>query len=137
MSEEDIEEMFTFADKDGDGKISYTEFQIMINPPKPPEPPRPTLADLAKKTKMEDAKASKVKVKEPQPTTNTEITKALATPAPIIPEPQTLSVANILIHNAKTKDLPLKGTKSVKDKGGKKDKGTKKEKEDKKNASKK
>jgi Ca2+-binding EF-hand superfamily protein len=45
VSEEDIEEMFTFADKDGDGKISYTEFQIMINPPKPPEQPRPTLAE--------------------------------------------------------------------------------------------
>ena len=67
MSEEDIEEMFTYADKDGDGKISYTEFQIMINPPKPPEPPRPTLADLAKKTKMEDTKASKVKVKNHNP----------------------------------------------------------------------
>ena len=28
--------MFTYADKDGDGKISYNEFQAMINPPKPP-----------------------------------------------------------------------------------------------------
>ena len=36
VSEEDIEEMFTYADKDGDGKISYTEFQVMISPPKPP-----------------------------------------------------------------------------------------------------
>ena len=121
--------MFTYADKDGDGKISYTEFQIMINPPKPPEQPRPTLADLAKKTKMEDAQASKVKVNEPKPT---QIAKKLepkstpATPATIIPEPQTLSVANILIHNAKTKDLPLKGTNTGKDKNGKKDKGTKK-----------
>ena len=132
MSEEDIEEMFTFADKDGDGKISYTEFQIMINPPKPPEPPRPTLADLAKKTKMEDAKASKVKVKEPQPTTvakKLEPKSPPATPAPIIPEPQTLSVANILIHNAKTKDLPLKGTKTAKEKGGKKNKEDKKKNE--------
>ena len=135
MSEEDIEEMFTYADKDGDGKISYTEFQIMINPPKPPEPPRPTLADLAKKTKMEDDKASIVRVKEPQTTTITKNPKAKSTPAttaPLIPEPQTLSVANILIHNAKTKDLPLKGPKTVKDKGGKKDTGTKKDKEDKK-----
>ena len=81
---------------------------------------------------MEDDKASKVKVKEPQPTINTEITKAKsppATPAPIIPEPQTLSVANILIHNAKTKDLPLKGTKTVKEKGGKKNKEEKKKNE--------
>ena len=131
MSEEDIEEMFTYADKDGDGKISYTEFQIMINPPKPPEPPRPTMADLAKKTKLEDAKASKVKVKEPQ---LTPVAKKLepkstpATPATIIPEPQTLSVANILIHNAKTKDLPLKGAKTgeMKDKEDKKKIATKK-----------
>ena len=112
MSEEDIEEMFTYADKDGDGQISYTEFQIMINPPKPPEPPRPTLADFAKKTKMEDAKASKVKVKEQQTTTvtkNPEAKSTPATPATIIPEPQTMSVANILIHNAK-----IKGQRKIK-----------------------
>ena len=36
VCEEYIEEMFTFADKDCDGKISYKEFQTMINPPKPP-----------------------------------------------------------------------------------------------------
>ena len=36
VCEEDIEEMFVFADQDSDGKISYTEFQTMINPPKPP-----------------------------------------------------------------------------------------------------
>ena len=34
VSEDDIEEMFTFADKDKDGKISFMEFQMMINPPK-------------------------------------------------------------------------------------------------------
>ena len=26
--------MFKYADKDHDGKISYPEFQVMINPPK-------------------------------------------------------------------------------------------------------
>ena len=36
VDEADIEEMFTYADKDGDGKISYAEFQVMISPPKPP-----------------------------------------------------------------------------------------------------
>jgi len=46
VSEGDIEEMFTYADQDRDGRISYLEFQTMINPPKPPEPPKPTLADL-------------------------------------------------------------------------------------------
>ena len=35
VSEEDMEEMFTCADKDSDGKISHPEFQAMINPPKP------------------------------------------------------------------------------------------------------
>lgn len=34
VSEDDIEEMFSFADKDKDGKISFNEFQLMINPPK-------------------------------------------------------------------------------------------------------
>ena len=35
--------MFTYADKDGDGKISFTEFQAMINPPKPPTEPTTSL----------------------------------------------------------------------------------------------
>ena len=47
VSEVDIEEMFTYADADRDGRISYSEFQTMINPPKPPEPPKPSLADLS------------------------------------------------------------------------------------------
>ena len=29
-------EMFQCADRDGDGMISYAEFQDMINPPRPP-----------------------------------------------------------------------------------------------------
>ena len=37
VSEEDIEEMFKFADKDRDGKISFLEFQTMIKPHKPDE----------------------------------------------------------------------------------------------------
>ena len=43
--------MFSYADQDCDGKINWTEFQTMINPPKPPEPPKPTRADLAIKVK--------------------------------------------------------------------------------------
>ena len=47
--------MFHYADADGDGKISWKEFQTMINPPKPPEPPKPSLADLASRvTKKEE-----------------------------------------------------------------------------------
>ena len=37
VSEDDIEEMFKFADKDKDGKISFIEFQLMITPQKPLE----------------------------------------------------------------------------------------------------
>ena len=102
--------MFNYADKDGDGKISYTEFQIMINPPKPPEPPRPTLADLARKTKTEDHKATtKVKVTEMQPTPVDKNTEPKTTQATDITEPQTLSVANIMIHNANNKATQIKG----------------------------
>ena len=32
VDEEEIEEMFNTADKDGDGKLSYSEFLTMINP---------------------------------------------------------------------------------------------------------
>ena len=126
MSEEDIEEMFAFADKDCDGKISYTEFQIMISPPKPPEAPRPTLADLARKTKMEDEKESKTqKPVTPQATPSVEKAESKTSPATTIPEPHTLSVANILIHNAKTKDSPLKGPKTKKGKNIKKNQNVK------------
>ena len=41
--------MFTYADKDGDGKISYQEFQVMINPPKPPTAEKPILRQPAVK----------------------------------------------------------------------------------------
>ena len=115
--------MFCCADKDGDGKISYTEFKIMINPPKRPEQPRPTLADLARKTQMEERKETdKMKIDKAQTTTVTDKTESKTSPGTTIPEPQTLSVANILIHNANTKNAPLKGPKAKKEKGGKKGK---------------
>lgn len=47
VSDEDIADMFTAADSDKDGRISYKEFRKMINPPKPPEGPKPTRADFA------------------------------------------------------------------------------------------
>lgn len=43
----EAEEMFNFADKDRDGRISWEEFQIMINPPPPPKPPTPHKEMLA------------------------------------------------------------------------------------------
>ena len=33
VAESEIEEMFCYADSDHDGKISWAEFQTMINPP--------------------------------------------------------------------------------------------------------
>ena len=53
VSADEVEEMFMYADQDCDGRISWKEFQTMINPPKPPEPPKPTLADLAVKINTE------------------------------------------------------------------------------------
>ena len=112
--------MFNYADNDGDGRISYTEFRIMINPPKPPEPPRPTLADLARKTRVEKRKEpEELKPKEVQ-TPITKKSSSKQSPVSTIPEPQTLSVANILIHNANTKDTTLKGAKEKKEKNVKK-----------------
>ena len=62
MPAEDIEEMFSYADQDQDGRISWAEFQTMINPPKPPEPPKPTLADLAVKIQKEKEKPETLSV---------------------------------------------------------------------------
>ena len=52
--------MFDYADKDEDGKISWTEFQIMINPPKPPEPEKPTMADLVTRINAQEPKGISV-----------------------------------------------------------------------------
>jgi hypothetical protein len=49
VAEEDIADMFSVADSDRDGRISFREFQKMVNPPKPPEGPKPTKDDLAKR----------------------------------------------------------------------------------------
>ena len=58
MSQEDIDAMFHYADVDGDGRISWQEFQTMINPPRPPEPPKPRLTDLVCKNKTSAEVAS-------------------------------------------------------------------------------
>ena len=49
VADEDIADMFAVADSDSDGRISYKEFQKMINPPKPPEGPKPTKQDFVKR----------------------------------------------------------------------------------------
>ena len=43
VSDEDIDEMFEFADKDQDGEMTYEEFTLMVKPQKPPVTPKPTL----------------------------------------------------------------------------------------------
>lgn len=69
VSEVDIEEMFTYADADRDGRISYTEFQTMINPPKPPEPPKPSLADLDLASCLAAARDRQPRDRQGQPST--------------------------------------------------------------------
>ena len=46
VSEEDIEEMFSFADKDGDGQLSYEEFLTMIKPQQPPPQIKPSINSI-------------------------------------------------------------------------------------------
>ena len=112
VSEEYIEEMFSYVDNDVDDNRTYTEFKTMVHPPKPP---RPTLADLVRKTQTQESQETdKMKPKEEQTTTVTDNTENMLCPV------TTIHVANILIHNASAKDAQLKGPKPMKEKGGKK-----------------
>ena len=53
VSDSDIEEMFTYADADHDGRINWSEFQTIINPPQPEQwASRPTMTDMARKTTL-------------------------------------------------------------------------------------
>ena len=42
----DIEEMFTFADSDGDGRLSFKEFEVMVLPQEPPAVTKPHITDI-------------------------------------------------------------------------------------------
>ena len=46
VEDADIEEMFAFADRDGDGRLSYQEFQVMVLPREPPAVPKPHISDI-------------------------------------------------------------------------------------------
>lgn len=48
VTEEDIDAMFDFADKDRDGKINYSEFETMINPKIYRPPPKFSFRNLKK-----------------------------------------------------------------------------------------
>ena len=53
VSDSDIEEMFTYADGDHDGRINWSEFQTMINPPQPEHwATKPTMTDMKKKSTL-------------------------------------------------------------------------------------
>ena len=46
VDEGEIEEMFAYADRNEDGHLSYSEFQVMVNPPPAPKVPKPHIADI-------------------------------------------------------------------------------------------
>jgi len=48
VNEDEINEMFDFADKDKDGKINYSEFETMINPKVYKPPPKFSFRNLKK-----------------------------------------------------------------------------------------
>ena len=126
VHDDDIKEMFDFADANQDGKISYEEFQIMINPPKPVEMPRPNISEYRSKaqekkmqhpqvkivTKVEEKKNEKPKTKEKK--TFKESKKSFQKEIKKLhqsEEPQLLSTENIKIHNTITKNIPFKTNK--------------------------
>ena len=49
VADSEIDEMFSYADADHDGRINWSEFQTMINPPKPAA--RPTEKPVSKHPK--------------------------------------------------------------------------------------
>ena len=52
VEDADIEEMFAYADKNNDGKLSYSEFEVMVNPPQPPVVPKPHISDIGMKEQV-------------------------------------------------------------------------------------
>ena len=123
VSDEDIGDMFDFADKNQDGKINYEEFQVMINPQKPVDmTSRPSVADykanpspkqkpikdqdvammakkITKKDKMnENGKPAQKKIDQ-------GILKSKENQSD---EPQMLSKENVKVHENFTKNIPFK-----------------------------
>ena len=120
VSEEEIEEMFAFADVNKDGKISYNEFQVMINPAKPVEKPKPNLKKIAATKSVETVKVKKV---ESRPKQKSEALMKedprkshCATPRLLLPhessEAQLLSSENLKIHDTLTLHSPFKNTET-------------------------
>ena len=120
--------MFSCADQDKDGKISFSEFQVMINPPRPREPTRPDIAELhskagasgknnnelnGKETKKPDRRRRTAVENPPVPSTVTRTTEPKQqhtdkdTPRPE-GSPLPLSLENIKLHEKMTSNLSLR-----------------------------
>ena len=52
VSEDEIEDMFAAVDKNKDDKISYREFQKMINPPDIPQAAKPYVSQIGLKPQL-------------------------------------------------------------------------------------
>ena len=125
VSDEDIGDMFDFADKNRDGKISYEEFQVMINPQKPVETTvRPPVSDYKAKTSpkqkpikdpdvaMTKKIAKKEKMKENGKPAQKKIDQViLKGKENQSDEPQLLSKENVKVHENFTNNIPFKTTK--------------------------
>ena len=122
VSDEDIGDMFDFADKNQDGKISYDEFQVMINPQKPAEmTSRPHVSDYKAKPSpkqkpikdqdvaMTKKIAKKEKMKENSKPAQKKIDQAiLKGKENQSDEPQMLSKENVKVHENFTNNVPFK-----------------------------
>lgn len=85
VDDKDIEEMFAYADKDNDGKLSWQEFQVMINPPPPPKPPTPHIDELTiLQVKQEKQGLLEQKNGPPPPTTSTPATSSTGDEATLV-----------------------------------------------------
>ena len=61
VSEDDIEDMFAAVDKNKDDKISYREFQKMINPPDIPQAAKPYVSQIGLKPQLFSPPSGKAK----------------------------------------------------------------------------
>lgn len=61
VSEDDIEDMFAAVDKNKDDKISYREFQKMINPPDIPQAAKPYISQIGLKPQLFSPPTGKAK----------------------------------------------------------------------------
>ena len=120
--------MFSCADQDKDGKISFSEFQVMINPPRPREPTRPDITELHSKAGVAEQNNNGLNGKEtekperrrriavenaPVPSTVNRTTEPKQqhadkdTPRPE-GSPLPLSLENIKLHDKMTSNLSLR-----------------------------